>query len=64
LTSFPLSLPLIEILNEKDGMAVSKARPAQPEPPNQDPPRDENQAFAFEKYLKSASGRTFAKKRL
>jgi hypothetical protein len=55
---------LIEILNEKDGMAVSKARPAQPEPPNQDPPRDENQAFAFEKHLKSASGRAFAKKRL
>ena len=25
---------------------------------------DENQAFAFEKYLKSASGRAFAKKRL
>ena len=25
---------------------------------------DERQAFAFEKYLKSASGRTFAKKRL
>jgi hypothetical protein len=24
---------------------------------------DENQAFAFEKYLKSASGRAFAKKR-
>ena len=25
---------------------------------------DEDQAFAFEKYLKSASGRAFAKKRL
>ena len=25
---------------------------------------DENQAFAFEKYLKSPSGRAFAKKRL
>ena len=25
---------------------------------------DENSAFAFEKYLKSASGRAFAKKRL
>jgi predicted GIY-YIG superfamily endonuclease len=25
---------------------------------------DEKQAFAFERYLKSASGRTFAKKRL
>jgi putative endonuclease len=25
---------------------------------------DEKQAFAFEKYLKSASGRAFAKKRL
>jgi predicted GIY-YIG superfamily endonuclease len=25
---------------------------------------DEKRAFAFEKYLKSASGRTFAKKRL
>jgi len=25
---------------------------------------DERQAFAFEKYLKSASGRAFAKKRL
>lgn len=25
---------------------------------------DENQAFAFERYLKSASGRAFAKKRL
>lgn len=25
---------------------------------------DEHQAFAFEKYLKSASGRAFAKKRL
>jgi putative endonuclease len=25
---------------------------------------DESQAFAFEKYLKSASGRAFAKKRL
>jgi predicted GIY-YIG superfamily endonuclease len=26
--------------------------------------RDERQAFAFEKYLKSGSGRAFAKKRL
>jgi hypothetical protein len=26
--------------------------------------RDENQAFAFERYLKSPSGRAFAKKRL